>query len=172
MLGWAPSVLDHPITLLKHAFSLVTSLNVCIYSLSFSHISLLLQMKWKFSQIPFPGLPLLSLHSVSLAVSQCQLSHLCWLLFTFSLYFKSITFFCWISIWKFSHQYTSSSVCSLRKTVFDKIFQYIMMSVWWKNQALEEKTGKKLKLEYVWITERVTMEVIFTLWLEGSLEIN
>ena len=130
MLGCSPSVLGHPITLLKHAFSLVTSLNVFIYSLSFSHISLLLQMKWKFSHIPFLGLPLFSLHSVSLAVSQCQLSHLCWLLFTFSLYFKSITFFfCWISIWKFNHQYTSSSVCSLRKTVFDKIFQYIMMGV-------------------------------------------
>ena len=48
------------ITLLKHALSLVTSLNVFIYSLSFSHISLLLQMKWKLFQSPFLGLPLLS----------------------------------------------------------------------------------------------------------------
>lgn len=33
------------------------------------------------------------------------------------------------------------------------------------------KNWKEIKTR-VWITERVTMEVIFTLWLEGSLEIN
>ena len=74
---------------LKLASSLVTSLKVFIYilflllPLSSSFLTFyLLQIKWRFSQRPFLGLPVFSLSSVSLAISFCQLSPFWWPLFT------------------------------------------------------------------------------------------